>query len=309
MKVLVMGAGAVGGYFGGVLARRGEDVTLIARGEQLKAIRERGLRVESAAHGAFVVRPRAVERADGTWQADLVLYCVKSYDSPQAIEAMRPAVGPATTVLTLQNGVGSGDALAAAFGRGRVLLGAAYIEAMRKAPGVVAQAGSQRIVFGEEDGRRTPRALRVLDTLKGAGIDAVLSPDIHRDLWNKLIFICALSGMSCITRASFAEVLDTPETLELTWRVMREAEAVGRARGIPLDKDIVEATMAEFQATKQDLISSMYLDLQAGNPLELDVINGAVVRIGRELGVPTPVNEFIVACLRIANSRAQQRSA
>lgn len=309
MKVLVMGAGAVGGYFGGVLARRGEDVTLIARGEQLKAIRERGLRVESAAHGTFVVHPEATEKADGTWQADLVLYCVKSYDSPQAIEAMRPAVGPATTVLTLQNGVGSGDALAAAFGRGRVLLGAAYIEAMRKAPGVVAQAGSQRIVFGEEDGRRTQRALRVLDTLKGAGIDAVLSPDIHRDLWNKLIFICALSGMSCITRASFADVLDTPETLELTWRVMREAEAVGRARGIPLDKDIVEATMAEFQATKQDLISSMYLDLQAGNPLELDVINGAVVRIGRELGVPTPVNEFIVACLRIANSRAQQRSA
>ncbi|MCI0441440.1 MAG: 2-dehydropantoate 2-reductase [Chloroflexi bacterium] len=314
MKILIMGAGAVGGYFGGALSRAGEDVTFIARGRQLEAMQKYDLRVESATMGDFTVRPRVVERPDGSWKADLVLLCVKSYQNEEAIEAMRPAVGDDTVVLTLQNGIGGGDQLAAALGRERVLLGAAYIEAMRKAPGVVHQAGGPpRIVFGEEacpersrrDGSESQRGLVIRDTLRRAGIDAQLSPDIMKALWSKLIFICALSGMTCITRASFAEVIDTPQTRELTWQVMREAFSVGRASGVGLDGDIVEKTMAEFQRDKQDLISSMYLDLQAGNPLEIGVINGAVSRIGKEVGVATPVNDFITACLAIADNRAR----
>ena len=306
MKILVMGAGAVGGYFGGMLARSGEDVTFLARGPHLEAINSHGLRVESAASGDFTVRPPGIKRSDGSWMADLVLFCVKSYHNAQAIETMRPAVGASTTILTLQNGIGSGEQLAHAFGREKVLLGAAYIEARRKAPGVIAQFGDAcRVVFGEEDGRETARAVRIRDVFQRAGVEVHLSSNVLKDLWDKLVLICALSGMSCITRASIAEVLDTPETLDLTRRVMREAADVGRAQGVNLDDDIVESSMAHLQEGKQDAISSMYLDLEAGNPLEVSVLNGAVSEAGREVGVATPINDFITACLSLADNKAR----
>ncbi len=307
MRVLVMGAGAVGGYFGGVLSKGGEDVVFVARGQHLEAINNGGLRVESVTSGDFTIHPPAIERPDGAWQADLALFCVKGYQNEEAIEVIRPAFGSDTTILTLQNGIGSADQLASAFGREKVLSGAAYIDAMRKAPGVVAELGGEcHIVFGEEDGSETERAVRIQDTLQKAGIEAHLSANVSKGLWNKLIHICALSGMTCIAKASFAEVLDTPETLDLTWRVMREVAEAGRAKGIDLDKDIVESTMAGFQEFKEDLMSSMYLDLEAGNPLEIAFLNGAVSRIGKEVGVATPVNDFITACLSIANGRARR---
>ena len=308
MKVLVMGAGAVGGHFGGVLARSGEDVTVVARGQHLAAINSRGLRVESMAAGDFTVRVAGVERPDGTWKADLALLCVKSYDNQVAIETMEPAIGDNTTVLTLQNGIGSGDELAQAFGGEKVMLGAAYIEAMRKGPGVVAQGGGPcRIVFGETDGRATPRALEIRDTFRRAGIDVQLSSNVYRDLWSKLIFICALSGMTCITRAPLAEVLDLPETLELTWQVMREAAEVGRATGVDLEDGVVESTMDNLMKFRHDLTSSMYLDLEAGNPLEVGVLNGAVSKAGKEAGIPTPANDFITTCLGVADCGARAR--
>ena len=308
MRILVMGSGAVGGYFGGVLARSGADVTFVARGRQLEAINSSGLRVESEASGEFTVRAPAIDRPDGTWKADLVLFCVKSYHNALAMETISPAVGDSTSILTLQNGIGGGDQLADVFGREKVLLGAAYIEAMRKAPGVVAQSGSScRIVFGEDDGRETARAQRVRDLFQAAGVDVQLSSDVKRELWNKLIFICALSGMSCITRSSFAEVLETPETLRLTRRVLWEAAEVGKARAVGLDDGIVDSTMAQLEESKDELISSMFLDLEAGNPLEVAVLNGAVSRLGKEAGVATPVNDFISACLAVADSRARSR--
>ena len=170
----------------------------------------------------FTLPPLRGPTAHG--RADLALLYVKSYHNQQAMETMKPAVGDSTAILTLQNGIGSGDRLASIYGREKVLLGAAYIEAMRRAPGVVAEVGGPcRIVFGEEDGRETERAVGIRDTFHRAGIEAQLSSEILKELWNKLILICALSGMTCITRASAAEVLDSPESLDLTWRVMREA--------------------------------------------------------------------------------------
>ncbi len=310
MRVLVMGTGAVGGYFGASLARNGEDVVFIARGDHRDTIEANGLRVESVAAGDYTVRSPAVERVPAGWTADLVLFCVKGYHNPQAIEVIRPAVGPDTTVLTLQNGVGSADQLAAAFGRDRVMAGAAYIHAMRAAPGLIAEVGGHcRIVFGEADGSESPRAAAIRDAFAAAGVDIELSDDVAKALWNKLVFICALSGMVCITREpSFTDVLAQPETLDLTWRVMREAAAAGRASGVALDGDIVETTMAEFQETSEELTSSMYIDLDAGNPLEVILLNGAVSRIGKEVGVETPVNDFITACLSIANAKAQRRA-
>ncbi len=308
MRILVTGAGAVGGYFGGVLSRSGEDVEFLLRGQQLHAIKANGLRVESSASGNFVVRPSVVEVPNGSRRADLVLFCVKSYHNEQVIETIRPAVDEDTTLLTLQNGLGSGDELARAFGTERVLVGAAYIDATRIRPGVVRQVGeTPRIVFGREDGVESEQAIKIRNVLRKAGIDAQVSRDVTKALWGKLIYFCALSGMTCITRSGFSQVLNTPETLDLAWRVMREAAAVGIANGVNLDADVVETIMADFQKTGQDLVSSMHMDLEAGSPLELSAINGAVSTIGKEVGVDTPVNDFITACLTVADNAARKR--
>ena len=305
MQVLVMGAGAVGGYFGGVLSRAGHEVTLVARGDHLRAIRERGLRVESVTSGDFTVQVEAANVPDASSTADLVLFCVKSYDNVEAVSTIAPAVGSETAVLTLQNGLDAAEVLAREYGADRVLLGATYIDAMLKGPGVVSEHGGNcNIVFGREDGRRTDTGVAVYDALSGAGIDAQLSDSVTVELWSKLVFICALSGMSCIAQGSIAEVLDNPGSSELAWQVMREVEAVGRAKGVALDADVVEAKMAVLQAEKEDILSSMKTDLDRGYPLEVDSLNGAVARIGKQLGVATPVNRFIADCLMVPHGRA-----
>ena len=305
MKVLVMAAGAVGGYFGSVLAQGGNDVRFIARGENLLAIRERGLNVRSVTLGDFSIRAPVSDSVDGSWLPDLVLFCVKSYHNREAIRCIAPAVGPDTAILTLQNGIGSGDDLAAAFGAEKVMLGAAYVEAAHPAPGVFEeQGGTCRIVFAEPDNRKSSRSVSILETLRASGIDAEIADDIDRALWAKLVFICGLSGMTCVTRSSFAEVMNTPQTADLTLNVIQEAAAVTRALGVDLDADIVESTMESFRRDRDDLISSMHTDLEAGRPLELANLNGKVSALGSGLGVPTPANDFITVCLTPALNRA-----
>ena len=307
MKILVMGAGAVGGYFGGVLARSGQDVRLIARGPHLEAIRSKGMTVRSDRSGEFTVRVPAAERPDEAWHPDLVLFCVKSYHNRTAIELLGPAVSERTAVLTLQNGMGSGDELAAAFGRERVMLGATYVDAERTGPGIVSQFGdNNRIVFGEEDGTHTDRARAVHEAFDSAGVDVELSSDIARELWIKLVYICAVGGMTCISRASFADVVDTPEAAGLMLRVLTEVADVGRARGMALDDGIVESTVQSLQASKAEVVSSMHQDLEAGRPLEVGVLNGAVSRMGKEVGVETPANDFISATLAVADRLARR---
>ena len=309
MKALVMAAGAVGGYFGSVLARGGNDVRFIARGDNLRAIRERGLTVRSVTSGEFSVRAPVGDSVDGTWIPDLVLFCVKSYDKREAIRCIAPAVGPDTAILTLQNGIGSGDDLATAFGAERVMLGAAYVEAAHPAPGVFEeQGGTCRIVFAESDSRKSSRSVSILEMLRASGIDAEISDDIDRALWAKLVFICGLSGMTCVTRSSFAEVMNTPETAYLTLKVIQETADVARAVGVNLNADIVESTMESFRKDRDDLISSMHADLEAGRPLELANLNGKVSALGRDMGVPTPANDFITACLTPALNRAVSAS-
>ena len=305
MKILIMGTGAIGGCYGGLLARSGEDVVFAARGDNLKAIRERGLKVESATFGTFSVQPEAVDVLDGSWKADLVLFCVKGYHNEQAMSDVSPAVGDGTAILTLQNGIGSGDQLADRFGADKVLLGAAYIDAERTDYGVFAQQGSPpRIVLGEENGELSDRAVAIADVLQRADIDTELSTNVLTALWGKLVYICALSGMSCITRASFGDVLDTPETYQMTMQVMNEALRVGQGSGVPLDDGLPDSVMAGFLKEK-GFISSMYNDLLAGNPLEVSLLNGAVARIGKEVGIETPANSFISVCLAIADRKAR----
>lgn len=309
MNVLVMAAGSVGGYFGGLLARAGNDVMFVARGDNLSAITDRGLIVESETSGNFTVEARAVERPDGSWIADLVLFCVKSYHNNVAMDTIAPAVGPDTAILTLQNGVGSGDELSAVFGAQRVMLAAAYVEAAHPAPGVFREVGWEgRIVFAEQDGIPSQRGTEIKQSFADAGIDSEIAEDIEQALWNKLVYICGLSGMTCITHSSFAEVMDTPETREMTLAVVTEAATVGKAAGVNLDPGLVDSIMNIFIEDKDHLISSMHADLTAGKPMEFGNLNGKVSQLGGELGVPTPNNDFITACLTPQHKRAMART-
>ena len=305
MNVLVMAAGSVGGFFGGLLARAGNDVLFIARGENLAAINSSGLIVESVTSGDFIVQPNAAERPEGPWKADLVLFCVKSYHNAVAIDTISPAVGPDTAILTLQNGVGSGDELSEAFGSQRVMLGAAYIEASHPGPGRFQEhGGACNIVFAEKDGSASARGAQIKETFAAAGIDSEIANDIEQALWNKLVYICGLSGMTCITHSSFAEVMATPETREMTLNVLREAAAVGAVAGVDLAPDLADSTMETFIKESDHLISSMHADLTAGRPMEFGNLNGKVSELGSQLGVPTPINDFITACLTPQHKRA-----
>ena len=306
MKVLVMGSGAVGGYFGAVLRRAGHDVVFIARGDHLKSMARSGLRVESSAAGTFDIDARALERPDGAWKADLVLYCVKGYDNSTAVHTISPAVGSDTVILTLQNGMGSIDALAAAYGRDAALPGLTYIDATRTGPGVVREFGLKPpdIVFGEEDGRGSDRVDEIREALDVEGVEVRVSDDITKELWSKFIYICGLSGSTCITRSTFDQVVDTPATLDLTRRIMQEAYSVSEAKSVGIADDYVDNTIDYFVSIEGENTSSMYTDLMRGNPIEVEVLNGAVSRMGAELSIPTPANDFIATCLSLYHARA-----
>ena len=306
MNVLVMAAGAVGGYFGSVMAEK-HDVVLVARNEHLKAIQEKGLQVQSKTSGNFMSRATAVARPEEGYVADIVLYCVKAYHNDSACDVIAPAVGPETTVLTLQNGIGSGDFLSNRFGEERVLLGAAYIEASRGNPGITEEhGGGCRIALGEKHGMITRRTKTVSELLKRSNIDHEVSGDIMSALWKKLVFITALSGMTCLARARFEQVLDNPQTYELAIQVMSETKAVADAEGIDLPANIVKTTMDDFMSHKSELVSSMHQDLLSGRPLEVNVINGAVSQMGKIHNVSTPINDIITSCLSLPNAMATQ---
>ena len=306
MNVLVMAAGAVGGYFGSVMAEK-HDVVLIARNEHLKAIQEKGLQVQSKTSGNFISRATAVAKPEEGYVADIVLYCVKAYHNDSACDVIASAVGPETTVLTLQNGIGSGDFLSNRFGEERVLLGAAYIEASRGTPGITEEhGGGCRIALGEKHGMISQRTKTVSELLKSSNIDHEISGDIMSALWKKLVFITALSGMTCLARARFEQVLDNPQTYKLAIQVMSETKAVADAEGIGLPANIVETTMDDFMSHKSELVSSMHQDLLSGRPLEVNVINGAVSQMGKIHDVSTPINDVITSCLSLPNAMATQ---
>ncbi len=298
MKIAVMGAGGVGGYFGGLLAKAGHPVTFIARGQHLQSIRNNGLRVAHNA-GEFVVEAAATDNPKEVGPVDLVMLCVKAYDTDSALEVMAPLVGPDTTVLTLQNGVESHISVSAAFGEGHALPGAAYVESRIDSPGVVVQTGHvARIVFGEASGEETARVRRMRDVMLSAGINAEVSPDVLATLWTKFLFIAAVAGLTSACRKRIGDLLEKPGYREILVEAMREIEAVGRAKGINLDEAVVAQTMEYVEGAVKDITASMHLDLERGRRLELEIFNGAVVRMGRETGVATPVNHLLYMVLK-----------
>ena len=301
MKILVMGSGGLGGYFGGLLARAGHDVGFVARGEHLRALRERGLRVQSV-HGDFELPVRASESPSDLGPADLVLFTVKTYDTESAARQLAGAVAPSGAVMTLQNGLGNAETIDAILGPGATLPAAAHIESAIGEPGLIVQSSPRRrITFGEADGRRSERAERTLEALQSAEIEAILTADIQRVLWEKFLFISAMAGLTSLTRRTLGEVLGFAPTRALFGGALAEGEAVARAARVDLPTSIVQDIERTAESMAPSMRSSMQKDLERGRKLEIEALNGMLVRLGRQHGVPTPVNHVIYAVLALEN--------
>jgi 2-dehydropantoate 2-reductase len=298
VRIVVMGAGGTGGYFGAKLARAGEDVSFVARGEHLAAIRTRGLRVQSAVEGEFAVRPPAFERLEGQPPADLVLFCVKSYDTEAAAELIRPVVGPATGVLSIQNGVDNEDRLTARLGPGHVMGGVAQVFATIAAPGVIRHTLLGRIVLGEMDHRERPRGPAFVAACERAGIPAELTRDPRRALWEKYVYLVAHAGMTALTRCPVGVLRAVPETRRLYRTLLEELAALARAEGIALGADVVPRLDALWDGLGPGAYSSLHHDLAQGRRLELEALHGHAVRLGERHGIPTPALFAVYAALR-----------
>ena len=307
MKTAIMGTGGVGGYYGGLLAKAGHDVTFIARGAHLEAIRKDGLKIKSV-HGDFQVSPaKATDNPAGIGPVDLVLFATKTYHTDEAARAIKPIVGPGTTVVSFQNGVDAAERIGAVIGAKHVLGGATWLSAAIESPGVIGQFSQfRRIVVGEFDGSRTPRAQAVVDAFQNTGAAIEMVSDIPKVLWTKFVFISAVSALGCLTRATFGEYRNVSGTRPVLQDALGEVAAVARAKGIALDADIVEKTLAFIDGSAAEIKPSMQRDLEAGRRTELESMIGIVVRLGRELNVPTPVMRVAYAAIQPGELKANR---
>ena len=289
-----MGSGGVGGYFGARLAQAGCDVSFIARGTHLAALRERGLVVESKLGNVSLPKVRATDEPSTLGSVDVVLIAVKLWDTEAAVRAISPIVGPSTAVLSLQNGVQKDDALRHLLGDGPILGGLCYIAATIAQPGVISHTGTmQKLVFGEYDGRRSARAEALLEACQRAGIDAELSQDIRRAIWEKFVFLVGLSATTATVRLPIGPIRTHPQTRRFLLGTMREAVAVGRAQGVALTADYAENRLAFCDGLPAEMTSSMHNDLERGNRLEVPWLSGGVVELGQAADVMTPINRTV----------------
>jgi 2-dehydropantoate 2-reductase len=306
VRVLVYGAGGVGGYFGGRLAAAGEEVVFLARGAHLAALREEGLRIESILGDAQVRPARTAERPEDAGAVDVVLLGVKAWQVVEAAGTLAPLLDRGGFVVPLQNGVEAPDQLAALLGAGRVVGGACWIVAERKAPGVIRHAAVEpRVVIGEMDGPPSPRVQMLRDAFLRAGVRCEASETIRRVLWTKFLFISAVSGVGAVTGLPAALYRDVPETRALLTAALEEVAAVARAHGVPLAEDAVDETLRFIDGLAPTATASMQRDVAEGRPSELEAQNGAVARLGRARGVPTPAHDFLYAALLPRERRAR----
>jgi 2-dehydropantoate 2-reductase len=305
-RILIVGAGGVGGYFGAKLARAGVPVTLLARGAHLETIRRHGLRVRSAIDGESITKVEAVGDVGGLDPFEVVLFCVKSFDTETAAAAIQPVIGPHTAVVSLQNGVDNEETLDRVLGAGHAVGGVAYVFAAIESPGVITHRFAGHMVFGELDGRPSPRLERLQAAFTLAGVRAAIVPDIRRALWQKYLIISAQAGMTSLTRAPIGVIRTVPESWRMYRTIVEELAALGRAAGVPLDGDVVDATVKAAEGLAPEVYSSLHHDLTQGRRLELETLHGHAVRLGEKLGVPTPMVFAVYAALKpYADGRPQ----
>jgi 2-dehydropantoate 2-reductase len=299
MRVAVIGTGGIGGPYGASLAKAGADVTFVARGVHLAAMRENGLRIEGD-RGETHIRPaQATDDIASIGTVDVILFCVKLWDVEPAAEQLRAIIGPQTAVVPLQNGIDAAERLIRILGSEAVMGGMAFVTGTIVAPGVIRQTGSyQRMTFGELDGRISERGQRVRDLCEAAGFEGALSSDIMVPVWEKFILLVPLSGLNALTRLPLGKWRDDPDLLALCEAALRETVAVGLAEGVRLPWGSIDQTLAMMRSMPAHHSTSMGNDLLRGNRLELPWFAGKVVELGRRHGIPTPVNGFIYAALK-----------
>ncbi|MCX7154591.1 MAG: 2-dehydropantoate 2-reductase [Proteobacteria bacterium] len=308
MKIVMMGSGGVGGFFGGRLAQAGYDISFVARGAHLATMRDHGLLIENAPQGDIhVAKVRVTDDPATQGRADNIILSVKLWDTETAARAIRPLIGPDTGVLSLQNGVIKDDILRRELGDAAVMGGVAYVASNIARPGVINQTGTmQRIVQGEYDGRASARAAFLHEALLKAGVKAELSADVRRSIWEKYVFLVGLSAVTTSTRTRLGPIRANAQSRAFLLQLMREVVAVGRAQGVALDADFADNRLAFADTLPEDMTSSMHHDLERGNRLEVDWLSGGVVQLGRAKGVPTPANEAVCNILALHARPAHQ---
>jgi len=294
MRVAIVGAGGVGGYFGARLQQAGAEVHFVARGGHLAAMRSGGLRVESPLGDLELPHVNVTDNPADIGAADIVWLSVKLWDMDAAVRAMRPLVGPGTGIISFQNGVQKDEVLRAAFGDEAVMGGVAYIATNIDHPGVIKHTGTmQRLIFGEYDGRRSTRAETLLDLCLRGGINAELSGDVRRAIWEKFVFLVGLSGSTTTMRETIGPIRSNPRSRRFLVELMRETVAVGRALGVSLPSDFADQRLAFVDGLPDVMTSSMHHDLKAGKRLEVSWLSGGVAQLGEKAGVPTPMNRAV----------------
>jgi 2-dehydropantoate 2-reductase len=298
MKITFVGAGGVGGYFGSRLIAAGEDVTFIARGAHLAAMRQSGLRLESPKGNLHLRDIKATDDPASLGSADVVFVTVKMYDLAAAASLIQPLIGPHTAVITLQNGVEAVEIVAAQVPRANVVGGVAYVAAVIAEPGLIRHTSLDALIFGELDGRRSERLAALEAACLRAGFGARVSEHIEVDLWAKFARLSVFSGMTSVTRSPIGVLRDDPELFAMLKAACEETIAVGRGRGVPLPDTLMGEIVQMVQGLPHHAKASMLEDLERGKRLELPWLSGAVVRLGKEVGVATPIHAFIATVLK-----------
>lgn len=298
MRIVVVGAGGVGGYFGARLAAAGENVTFLARGAHLAAMRAEGLRVESPKGDLHLREVQATDDPASAGAADVVLFAVKLYDVESATALLPPLIGPDTVVIPFQNGVDAAEMVMKTVGRPHVAGGVAYVAAVIVEPGLIRHTAMDHLIFGELDGSRSPRLEALLAACRTAGFQATLSEKIEVDIWSKFVRLSVFSGMTAITRSAVGVLRDDPDLLAMMQAAILEGMSLAHAKGVPLPASTFNDVMTMVAGLPPKAKSSMLEDLERGKPLELPWLSGAVVRIGQEAGIETPIHRFITTVLK-----------
>jgi 2-dehydropantoate 2-reductase len=294
VRIAVMGSGGVGGYFGARLVQGGADIHFIARGSHLAAMRERGLAIEGGPDPVHLAKVNATDDPKTIGPVDMVMFCVKLWDTETAARQLLPLMRPGTGVISFQNGVQKDDMLRPILGDNALMGGVAYVGTSIGRPGIIAQTGSlQRLVFGEYDGQRSGRVEAFYEACRRGGINAEISDDVRRSIWEKYVALVAMSGATTGTRKTIGPIRSHPLTRQFLLDLAREVVAVGRAHGVALPEDYAEQRTAFFDSWPPEMTTSMHHDLQHGRPLELRWLSGGVVDLGAAVGVPTPMNRAV----------------
>jgi len=306
MKIAIMGTGGVGGYYGGLLAQSGQEVTFIARGAHLRAIREQGLKVKSV-HGDFTVSSaKATDTPAEVGPMDMILFATKTYQTDEAAQLITPMVAQNTVIVPLQNGIDAADRIGRVVGMEHLLGGVTWLSAAIEAPGLIGQYSQfRRIALGEFSGEMTPRLKAAFDALQATGATVEVSDAILKVLWTKFVFIAPVMAMGSLTRVTFGEYRHVPEARTVLTEAISEVAAVAKAKGVTLDKDVVDTTLAFIDSSAPGIKPSMQRDVESGKPSELESMIGAVVRLGAEHNVPTPAMKFAYAMLKPGELKAR----